>query len=485
MQIGFRFRLYPTPKQAQTLLRWIGCQRHIYNDKVREERYYRTFSRKSLQHTGQYAPIDQTYAQFIGEDTAYLREVPAFVLRNGAVSWFKAYSRFFKKLSGRPKIKKKSGAQSVWLTSELFRFAPKSDALTGELRLSLNVGTAKCPVGDIAYTAHRAHHTPNSVRITVEAGRWFLSFSEEDDQIVPSAQETADWLSGFTTPELTARAVGVDRGVAVPFALSNGATFDLAAIQRTRIQKKQAAAARWQRKLARRQKGSRNRRKAAHRVAALRQYEKNVRRDFAHQTSHRIVSDPQTLLVVFEALGVQRMTKRPKARQDALGKWLRNGARAKAGLNRSILSSAWAKTKECCTYKAQRAGKLVIEVPAHHTSQACSHCGFTHPDNRPAQAAFVCQSCGHSENADLNASRNIRSRGVQLIVSGAFLEKVQKKTMRMRKKGTKVGADCSDIMPVEAPISRCSGNGAAQRPAKQEDCAAMPVEAPISTGIAG
>ena len=58
MQVGIRFRCYPTLEQAQTLTRWIGCQRFLYNAKVREDRYFRCFARKSLQHTGQHAPID-------------------------------------------------------------------------------------------------------------------------------------------------------------------------------------------------------------------------------------------------------------------------------------------------------------------------------------------------------------------------------------------------------------------------------------------
>ena len=38
MQIGNRFRLYPTPAQERVLLQWIGCQRFIYNAKVGEDR---------------------------------------------------------------------------------------------------------------------------------------------------------------------------------------------------------------------------------------------------------------------------------------------------------------------------------------------------------------------------------------------------------------------------------------------------------------
>ena len=277
----------------------------------------------------------------------------------------------------------------------------------------------------------------------------------------------------------------MDRGVAIPFALSNGSSFDLSDVQKARIQKKQEAAKRWQRKLSRRTKGGSNRKKAAKRIESLRQYEKCVRKDFAHQVSQRIVSDPQTLLIVFEALGVQRMTRKAKPQQNESGKWIRNGAAAKSGLNRSILSSAWSKTKECCAYKARRAGKLVVEVPAHHTSQACSQCGHTHPDNRLSQAGFVCQSCGHSENADLNASRNIRNRGVERVVAGAFSEKPKKRTMRMRKKGHKLGTGCSDVMPVDALVSRETGNGIALWHEKQEGCAAMPTEAPTSTGNDG
>ncbi|MEN6513689.1 transposase [Methanoculleus sp.] len=61
-------------------------------------------------------------------------------------------------------------------------------------------------------------------------------------------------------------------------------------------------------------------------------------------------------------------------------------------------------------YKARRAGVLVTVIDGAYTSQQCSACGFVHPDNRPSQAAFRCLACGHTENADLNAARNIAAR---------------------------------------------------------------------------
>lgn len=58
-------------------------------------------------------------------------------------------------------------------------------------------------------------------------------------------------------------------------------------------------------------------------------------------------------------------------------------------------------------YKAKRAGIEVITVNPAYTSQKCSVCGHTSSDNRKTQAEFVCQCCGHKENADVNAARNI------------------------------------------------------------------------------
>ncbi|MFJ1252257.1 zinc ribbon domain-containing protein [Cupriavidus sp. CuC1] len=88
-----------------------------------------------------------------------------------------------------------------------------------------------------------------------------------------------------------------------------------------------------------------------------------------------------------------------------------------------------------------RRNKLVVTVPPHHSSQECSRCGHTHPDNRPSQAVFACQCCDFRSNADHNASLVVRDRGVTLIRSEKFSAKGKKKTMRLR---NKVGAGCSE-----------------------------------------
>jgi len=312
MRIGNRFRCYPTPQQEQTLLRWIGCQRYIHNAKVSEDRYFRRFARKSLAHTGQHAPIDQQYSQFKTELTPWLSEVPSPILRNGATLWKQAYSRYFAKLGGRPTVHNKHGKQSVWLTSELFKFLPVVDAETGEITgHQLHVGTRKFPVGVLTFTAHKDYQPPASLHISIHSGRWHISFNYDDGGIEPTEKETTDWLMQFDETELRKMTVGLDRGVSLPLAGSNGQQFDFSDKQKQRLAVQERYKKRWQRRQARRTKGSAGWHKAKRKVARYQRYGTDVRRDVAHKASCTLANDPRYKLFVFEALNVKNMTKNP------------------------------------------------------------------------------------------------------------------------------------------------------------------------------
>jgi putative transposase len=68
-------------------------------------------------------------------------------------------------------------------------------------------------------------------------------------------------------------------------------------------------------------------------------------------------------------------------------------------------------------YKAGLAGVPVVTVDPRNTSRQCNACGYIDKANRKSQSEFVCLQCGHSANADLNASRNIRDRGISKLPS--------------------------------------------------------------------
>src|SRR5271169_1475189 len=86
---GVKYRAYPTEKQLVVLSQWIGCQRLIYNAKVAEDHYFRTFRNHCLALTSMVTPVDQQCSQF-KDLTLFFYDVPSQVLRNRAVRFMMA-----------------------------------------------------------------------------------------------------------------------------------------------------------------------------------------------------------------------------------------------------------------------------------------------------------------------------------------------------------------------------------------------------------
>jgi transposase len=55
---------------------------------------------------------------------------------------------------------------------------------------------------------------------------------------------------------------------------------------------------------------------------------------------------------------------------------------------------------------------MLVLVPPQYTSQQYSKCSHIDADNRPSQAVFQCQVCGHTEDADTKTAKNILRDGL-------------------------------------------------------------------------
>ena len=412
MLTGIKLRANPTPHQKQILSQWMGCARVIWNGKVDEEKYHRTYARKYCA-IGTYPPIDQKAAQFKSKElTPWLSDCPSQILRNSAVNWYQTYQKFMKGLCGRPRRKAKTDKGSVYLTRELFNFEHCQD---GNIRLF--IGTKTNNIGYLSFKAHREFESPNSLYVRKERGQYYVSFCYEQGQPerkLSTNEEHLAFLQGATREYLEEHTIGVDRGVAIPAHVGEQ-TYDFADNQKKNMSKADRHIRRLQRKLARQQKGSNRRAKTKHRIAVHHAKKANIRNDFTHKTSRSLV-DSSAKIIVFEALRTAMMTRRPKAKQDEQGRFVSNKARQKEGLNKSILNVGWRVIETYTYYKAYSSVKAVFKIPAAYTSQECAKCGHTHPDNRKTQALFVCGSCGNTDNADHNASLVIKKRAINLIL---------------------------------------------------------------------
>ena len=136
------------------------------------------------------------------------------------------------------------------------------------------------------------------------------------------------------------------------------------------------------------------------------------RNDWIEKTTTSLAK--ANVLVALEDLDVKAMTKRPKPKPDPdkPGRYLHNGAKAKAGLNRSILGNNWSRLMKRLKDKMDANGGKLVIVPAAYTSQTCHQCGHVAKENRDSQAVFHCVRCGYKANADANAAMNILSRAL-------------------------------------------------------------------------
>lgn len=408
---GVKFRAYPTAEQVNILSQWIGCARVIYNCKVSEDNQnYNIFK-----STGDKISINQAYSHFKTDEREWLNQCPSQVLRNASSIWYTAKQRFFKGIANNPRKKKKGIKDTVLLTSELFKF--KDEIIDdGVVLKNLIIGTKKNSLGVLKFKAHREFGNPQQIVIGKKNKKWYVSFCYEVEDSGKSEQELLDEYSNLDETSLNALTVGIDRGIVIPFQTSNQSCYDFDDKLKNKIKLKQKKLKKYQRKLARQKKGSTSRNKTKNRIAKIHSKISNIRHDFCHKVSHSIANSDAKIFAV-EDLKLKNMTKSPKPKQDENGNYLPNMRKAKAGLNRELLSKGLAKTIEFLEYKAKKYGKLVIKVSPHYSSQECANCGHTHADNRKTQDNFLCLLCGNHDNADINAAKIIAKRGVQFLLS--------------------------------------------------------------------
>ena len=248
-------------------------------------------------------------------------------------------------------------------------------------RVSKHVGRVWVPkAGWIRFRWSRRTPESRSYRITRDrAGRWFVAFAAVPEPLAAPG---------------TGAEVGVDRGVAVSAALSTGELLSVPGLR----PKEAERLARLQRKLAKAHKGSNRRAKLKTQIARLHAREVDRRKDWAEQTSTGLAREFD--LIALEALPVKAMTRSARGTAENPGR----SVRAKAGLNRGILASAWGLLARRL---GEKAPGRVMTVPAEYTSVRCNTCGEVDRSSRESQALSRCRACGHTANADVNAARNI------------------------------------------------------------------------------
>jgi putative transposase len=358
----FRYRLKPTKSQVAILNRQLDLCRWTYNETLalrknawkNEDRSISYFESKRM------LPLWK-------ESKPELSEVYSQVLQEAVQRVDLAFKSFFRRVKsgeepGYPRFKGINWYDS--LTYPQSGFAFKDNVL----HLS--------KIGDIKVWLHRPV-MGTIKRLTLRRSttkKWYVSFFVEDapKDVVPDSE----------------KAVGIDVGISNFAVLSDGTFIEnqryLAACE-ARLSEEQS-------KKDKLPHGSLERRKAANKVSHIYERLGNLRGNFAHQLSHRIVNEYG--IICLEDIDIKNLIEK------------------KPYMAKSVLDASWNRFRTYVTYKAESAGRKVVLVNPAYTSQMCSGCGSIVKKDL-SERVHNCPKCGLVMDRDLNASKNILRLGLQ------------------------------------------------------------------------
>ncbi len=364
---GVKFRAYPTKEQENLINETFGCCRFIYNKGLafRRDAYV---SGKKVGYVQTSAMLTELKQR---EDHDFLRNADSIALQQSLRDLDTGYKNFFNKTARYPRFKSKHSA------FQSYRTINQSN--------NIRIEGKRIKLPKIGWLKIKQSREIGVIRhITVErtpSGKYFVVLNVEYDDIQRHNEGGV---------------VGLDVGLKEFYTDSNGNVVNAPKTYRKHEKKLK----REQRRLSRKQKGSKNRNKQ--RIHVAKQHEKvnNIRNDFLHKESYKLAVENQA--VCAEDLNVKGM--------------LRNHHLAK-----SISDAAWSEFFRLLDYKMVEHGGVLIKVPTFYpSSQTCSVCGYRNPKVKDlAVRKWQCPNCGAHHDRDVNAAVNILNKGLELLKNTA------------------------------------------------------------------
>ena len=369
MRRAFKYRILPTPEQADLINKTVGCARLTYNSLLLDY--------KEQLDNRQKPQIKEV--TFLKQQFPFLKEVDSLALANAKQHLITAFTNFFNSRKGKrkgkkvrfPKVHKKWKSKLSYTTNNQ----------NGTIRL---VGDElKLPkLGFVKIVLHRELEG-KITSCTIEQcrdGKYYASVAVETDEVVKSKK-------GKKLKDI--KVVGIDMSMS-EFAVDS----DTAKNSSTKpkyernYRKYEKRLARLQRRMSRKVKGSNNRNKARAKHAKLARHVANKRLDFCHKISRYYASNYD--VIVLEDLNMQDMSRT-------------------LNLGKSVHDLGFGMFKEMLKYKCEECDSLVMYADKWFaSSKICHECGAKNDLLKLNEREWVCPTCGRKINRDVNAALNLR-----------------------------------------------------------------------------
>jgi putative transposase len=374
---AFKYELMPNGGQQRDMRRFAGACRFVFNKALALQQANHAAGAKFMNYVALANKLPDWKQEF-----QWLKQAPSQALQQVLKDLERAYKNFFENRAAFPKFKKKG-------QSESFRFPQGFKIDQPNSRIFLP------KLGWMRYRNSRdILGTPKNITISQSGGKWFASIQTEREleQPVPTATS----------------AIGIDVGIARFVAMSDGKFIE----PLNSFKKHEKRLAKYQQRMNRKLKFSKNWHKAKCRVQKVHTQIANARKDFLHKKTAEISKNHA--MVAVEDLQIKNMSKSAAGDTEKPGK----NAAAKSGMNKAILDQGWFEFRRQLAYKLDWNGGMLIAVAPQYTSQTCPCCGYVAKANRKTQAKFECVECGYANNADVVGAMNILARGYRVTACG-------------------------------------------------------------------
>ena len=358
MLTSYKFRLYPNNEQKTLIHKHIGACRFIYN-------WALNLKIQTYEQTGKAISrfqLNKTITT-LKKEFSWLKEINSQSLQGATLNLERAFTNFFRKKASFPKFKTKKHPRQSFQIPQHYKvdwennkvFLPKIGWVKAKLHRKFEGEMRTATISK----------TPT--------GKYFISIIVEDGKPIPNKQP----FDEKTT-------IGIDLGITHFCILSNGEKIDNPKHLKKSLQRLKVL----QKRLSRKQKGSKNREKARLKLAKLHEKIVNQRNDFQHKLSFKLIGENQA--IALEDLNVKGMVKNHNLAQ-------------------SILDVAWSSFVSKLMYKAEKFGKTIIKIGRFEpSSKICSVCGYYNGNLDLKNRVWKCPVCNTEHDRDVNAAVNIK-----------------------------------------------------------------------------
>jgi putative transposase len=386
---GRKYRLYPTPQQTERLTAWGHTCRAVWNVALEQRLYVYKQRRKYLSADEQCRHLTKAR-----HDLEWIADLPSQVPQQVLRHLDHAYQNFWNPdhPAEFPRFKKRTSRLAIPFPGQAVRVT----------KLNRKWACVRLPkLGEVKFRLTRplGGRIRNAAIRRDAAGCWHISFGVHTGRAAapPNGQppvgvdfgvKQAAYLSDETEPRL------------MPQTLTQGEQRRLAGLERRRERQIREA------KRHRGSKYSNRLRRTLRAIAELKARQARRRSDFTHKLTTDLAKSHG--LVAIEDLRVKQMTRSAKGTHTEPGVHVAQ----KSGLNRAVLDNTPGERRRQLAYKCPAYGSELVLVHPARTSQTCGACNLWDPASRISRDVFVCTGCGHTDDADHNASVVILSRAL-------------------------------------------------------------------------